>query len=58
MKIQAPLHYHHGNDGLLPSQFIFVWVHVTKEERRQELLTFGKNIREHSVQHLMVHWVQ
>lgn len=48
MKIQASLPYLHGNDGLLPSQFIFVWVHVTEEERRQELLAFSKNIREHS----------
>lgn len=38
---------HHGNDGVLPSQFIFVWVHVTEEEKTGDI-SFNKNFRQHS----------
>lgn len=54
---------HHGNDGVLPSQFIFVWVHVTEEENRQEILVLTRTldniqIMKQGLRHVRVHWVQ
>ena len=28
---------HNGNDSLLPSQFVFFWVHVTEEEKTGDI---------------------
>lgn len=42
--------YHHGNGCHLPSQFIFVWVHVTEGGKTGDI-TSNENIREHSNNH-------